>query len=218
MIGWWGLLGCVAEAPPPPPAPEPVAEVQAPPLPAEPRDPSKPAEVLLRFSGVGPLHQSFFSHEPSILALEKALSVCVSGSVTVTVSWVEQERVGQITVQLPRDASACLPAFQGNDLDLHGLTPAAVALARYRDAIAGNYDYRVASFSPRVQVAAGDWRCTFVAAGDHPPSGERFSPCVETPNGPYCASHPDGAAVLRGLEDRARQAIAACAPNAGAPR
>ncbi|MBN2797992.1 MAG: hypothetical protein JXX28_02480 [Deltaproteobacteria bacterium] len=242
-MGWWGLLllacsaGSTVEPPSsqPDPATQPQGEVLLPsvereagpgttPSSAEDEGPTPQAQVLLpgeaprvvlSFTGIGQLHRGFFGSEAAIAELEAQLSACTSGDTPVMLRWSEEDRWGIITAQLDADRAACLPRWEGEDLELRELARVGAALAAYRDRVAGSFDYRISSFAIEVQVARGDRRCTFSARGEHPPDGRRFARCVRTPGGSFCGAGEDGVTRITGLSAEGRRWISTCTPSAG---
>ena len=169
-------------------------------------------DVELRFHGVGGLHRTFFSDADAVSALGRALGPCVVQTAQVVVSYDQETRIGRIVLKVPPDGLRCLPRAAGDAVDLSPLEPVGVALASYRDALAGGYDYRLASFRVGVTATRGARSCSLWLAGDHPPDGRRWSPCVTVPTGELCAegSAEEGITVLVMPDRHGRDYVRAC--------
>ena len=215
-----------------PAAPEPVPEtpstvtVPASPAPPSPTTeaPSEPSSgtaptitgsgvpVELQFFGVGPLHKGFFTDPEAVTALSRALGPCVEGTAQVRVRWDAEERIGRLRLKVPPDGLTCLPVTTDEGWDLSPLEPVGRALAAYRDRVAGAFDYRLASFRLGVSFTRGSHQCVLKAAGQHPPDGTRWSPCVDFAGVERCGegSREDGVTTLSFADERSRRDLAAC--------
>lgn len=196
---------------------EPRAPVAAPaPAPAPPAlrtvvGDGSDASVALAFEGVGGLHRKFFSEPRLVGNLASALGPCLRGEATVRVRWEEEVRVGRITLEVDPAVLVCGIAARGDALDLSALAPVGRALAGYRDAVAGAFDLRVASFRGEVRLP-GQPACTLRLGGGFPPDGSRWHPCVELGDRTVCADGGDDGLVEVRLPEAADQsALRACA-------
>lgn len=184
------LVACtgspVEEVPEPSPAEavaraEELAEAPAPvaaPTPVEAAGDAAPPELVFVWHGIGPLYQSFFTHDDVVKQLQADLRGWVRGPANVHVYYNEQTFVGDIRIQiLPNTLLRRIP-IEGAAVGLSGLAPLTTALARYRDAVSGRFDVRVASFKVAVESVQGPRHCVFGVVGRPPPDGRTISPCV----------------------------------------
>lgn len=171
------------------PAPEPTE--------ARPSPTGEPVPVELYFYGVSALHKSFFTNAAGVGSLGDDLGACLTDNAQVVISWSHDEQTGRIFLKVPPGAmTACLPTVSGNDIDLSPLEPVGVALAAYRDRVAGNFDMRVSAFHIGVSFTRGAKVCTLWAAGSHPPDGRAWSPRIETANEELRLGTEDGVTRL----------------------
>lgn len=152
-------------------------------------------KVELDWFGVGPLYQGFFSTPSAVAALGESLGACLGQTAQVWISYDSVEFVGRIVLKVPPDASICRASDSGGAVDLSGLVPLTQAIAAYRDRISSAYDYRVASFRVGVLYTRGAKTCTVWAAGQHPPDGTRYDPCVDLNGVSTCADGDRSAGV-----------------------
>jgi len=202
VLGLGALLWAACSGTPSSPSTEPDARPDAP---AEPSDPS-PAQtpepsggvlqvnagqavpVQIRFTTVGPLHQGFFRRESLVRKLGQALGACTDHTVEVDVVWSQKDLEGRIIGQVPQGTTICGPKAAGKTrVDLAPLVPVTRALATYRDGVAGFSDFRIANFVVAADVLDEGVTCRFRAAGQHPPDGTRFHPCVQVNGERICA-------------------------------
>jgi hypothetical protein len=191
----WVLVACAG-------APEPAPSPAAPPVPPQTRvvEPAAPSEgsalhvmagdavpVQLRFTTVGKLHQGFFGRPELVRKLGRGLGACTTHTVDVDVVWSQAELEGRIVAVLPVDSTTCRPRLDGDVLDLTPLQPVSRGVAAYRDGVAGTSDFRIANFVAAVDLVAEGQVCRLRAAGQHPPDGTRFDPCVSVNGAPVCA-------------------------------
>lgn len=156
------------------------------------------ANVELRFYGVGELHQGFLADASLVGKLGSALGSCVNGTAQVIIRWNSEERTGWIQLKVPPEGLTCMPAAHPEGgWDLAPLTPVGRALAEYRDGAAANYDFRFASFAIGLGFTRGANQCLLRIAGQHPPDGSQFSPCVDIAGVPACAGGKEEDGVLR---------------------
>lgn len=172
------LSGCSGPA-------EPVAVIELPPPQSIPMPPATAsaeggaARVELQTISISPLFRGFFGDPRFTKALQDDLGACVDGLTVVQVSYNEAERIGFLRLVVEEPGFRCQPTVGGGRVDLSPLAPAAAALARYRDAVSGSYDIRIRSFRIMIEGRNSKAMCVLRAAGQHPPDGSTFSPCVE---------------------------------------
>lgn len=154
-----------------------------------------PVQVL--FTTVGPLHQGFFRRRSSVQDLGEGLGVCTDHTVEVQVVWSQKDLEGRILGQLPAGTTVCTPTPADGGFDLSPVVPATRALAAYRDDVAGRSDFRIANFAVGVDLRARGATCRLRAAGQHPPDGTRFDPCVSINGERVCARGDRDKGVLR---------------------
>lgn len=167
--------------------------------------------IRLAFTGVGPLHKNFFSQPGPLAALTSALGPCIDGEATVRVTWEEAIRLGHVTLEVAPTALRCAPVMRGDGLDLSALEPVGRALAAYRDAVAGAYDLRVASFRGEVRLVRPGDDCLLRIGGDFPPDGSRWHACAQVGDRSVCAPDDDGDGVTVLRPPSPQPALAACA-------
>ncbi len=168
--------------------------------------------IQLRFTRISGLHRGYFGQEALVAALGKALGRCTDHTVEVHVSWSQEALTGRIQAILPPGTTACGPTAVPGGFDLRPLVPITQALARYRDAVAGTSDFRISSFQVGVDLVGARTVCRLRIAGQHPPDGTRFHPCVRVGGDQICgAGDPDEGVVRLQLDDPAsRKALATC--------
>jgi len=148
-----------------------IVEVEAPAVLAPPKE-AGAARVSLRWSGVGALHQGYFSDREALTLLGSALGEQIgSRDIDVQIGWNAEDSLGAVILFLQAED---LPGVERGTGDASALVPLMKALARYRDMVAGRYDIRVLSF--QVRVAVGDL-CEVEAVGAYPPDGSEVSAC-----------------------------------------
>lgn len=152
-------------------------------------------DVELHFHGVGELYQRFFSDPSAVGALGRALGPCLNETAQVVVSYDGERRIGRIRLRVPPGGASCMPAEADGAYSLRPIQPIGAALAAYRDALAASFDLRIQSFEIGLQLTRGTHTCVLRAAGDHPPSGSLWSPCVGMA-GDKCAAGEAGVATL----------------------
>lgn len=230
------LLACGGDEPEQPAAPEAppvVVSVPAPgaPAPASGAEPSEtpPSEapsseatpassgagaavpIELMFHGVGPLHQGFFADRKAVASLGGDLGHCLADTAQLRVAYDTEERTGRIWLKVPPDAlEPCLPRVGSGGVDLAPLQPVGEALAAYRDRVASSFDFRVSSFRIGTSFTRGPHRCTLWAAGQHPPDGTTWSPCIQTPRGEMCGDGTDGSTTRIALGGDELTYVRAC--------
>lgn len=145
------------------------------------------APIQLQFTTVGALHQGFFAQAKGVQKLGKALGACTDHTVDVQVVWSQKDLEGRIVGQVPSGTTVCEPVVSGTTVDLRPVVPATHGLAAYRDRVAGMSDFRIANFVVGVDLRGGAAVCRLKVAGQHPPDGTRFHPCVEINGERVCA-------------------------------
>jgi hypothetical protein len=220
VVMLWGLLGSCGSPSSPPSPPEPVDEFVSTAPAAPPPDVPKittigagdAVDVELRFFGVGELHKGFLSDTQLIGRLGKDLGACVQGTAQVLIRWNAEERVGWMQLKVPPGGLRCMPTpHPEGGWDLSPLVPITRALAAYRDGAAGNYDLRFSSFHIGTSFTRGANQCLLRIAGQHPPDGTAFSPCVDIAGVPACAGLDEDAGVTRlPHQGSAAASLAAC--------
>jgi hypothetical protein len=180
-------------------APEPVAEPPAltpdtplpPPVELARNAPLVPAAegsvpVVVAYSGVGNLHQSFFNTQELVEAVSAGLGGCVDDTAEVVVSYNSETRVGTIVLHTVGTQLRCRPEPTSAGFDLTPLVPIAQTLAAYRDGVANRFDLRIGSFKAGVRVLRGTQVCDVWLGGQYPPDGSTFSPCVSLQGHEVC--------------------------------
>ncbi|MEE2750088.1 MAG: hypothetical protein VX519_01555 [Myxococcota bacterium] len=159
-------------------------------LPEVPIEATGPVEVELAWSGVGGLHQSYFSDAQALTGLKKALGDALSGgAVLVEVAWDNDKHRGTIRADLEPSSVRGGFTLEAGGVALGRLVPVTQALARYRDEVAGRYDIRVLSFHLEALIGG---QCQVRAVGEHPPDGNEISPCVWVGAQEFCGSPVEG--------------------------
>jgi len=166
--------------------------------------------VDVLFEGVGALHKGFFVDAEAITELSENLSPCFDAATTVKVGYEAAKRRGWIIALMDKGNRLCQPTLQQNTLDLAPLTPIGRALAGYRDAIAANYDMRVASFQIGLLTLDGPRQCMFWNAGQHPPDGTLWDRCVMLGTQQVCASEKAATTPLHFLNAGDAERTARC--------
>jgi hypothetical protein len=167
--------------------------------------------VNLRFNGISPLYMGYFSDPSFVAPLGTALGSCASDGLDVVLSYDDDIKTGTVVVSVgPRDLS-CRPTQDMANWDLKPLLPVAKALADYRDAIAAQRDFRVASFRTGVAYMRGTNMCTLYLGGQYPPDGSSFSPCVDFAGVPHCTTLEDiGITTFRFVDDEDQAYFTTC--------
>ena len=149
---------------------------------------SPPTTLQLRFEGVSRLHQGYFSAPVLLRKLAEGLAGCV-GTVDVEIAYDTPKRLGTITMAVEPEELFCKPEREASGINLRPLEPLGRALASYRSSVASSYDVRVATFEVWLRTRGGEVSCGLKLAGQYPPDGSTWSPCVEVgQSGPRCTS------------------------------
>ena len=151
-----------------------------------------PVKLYLDFVGIGAMHKTFFTDSRVTRKVQQKLRGHVSGSVGVLIGFERNQ--GRIRVQVAPDL---LVASLGTPdaIQLNSLVPLTKAAAFYRDWVAGNYDLRVHNFEIGLDITPKDGVCKITVAGDPPPDGTEFAPCIEVDGTALCGELTEG--VLR---------------------
>lgn len=209
VVGWLAACSAAPEPPPPAPAaPKPVSYTVGEDVSqlAEGDDTSQPSRpvqvpVQLSFLTIGKLHQGYFARRDLVRRFGRTAARCVDHTTEVVIAWSNEEHRGRVVGQVPVEPGfTCLPTLaEGGAIDLAPLVPYSKGLATYRDDVANTSDLRIQAFSVHVAVTRGKYACELVAAGQHPPDGSRFDPCVRFAGVEHCAEGaPDqGVTTLR---------------------
>ena len=144
--------------------------------------------VQLLFFNISSLHKGFFSQREIAARLGKDLGLCTEHAVEIQIRYDNQTRVGWIVAVIPPDTLTCLPEIEAGAVNMTPLEPVGRALAGYRNRVAGSSDLRINSFRVGVQFTRGLKACRFKLAGQHPPDGSSWSPCVSFAGEDHCAS------------------------------
>jgi hypothetical protein len=163
-----------------------------------------PVKLYLDFVGIRPMHKTFFTDSRVTREVQKRLQGHVSGSVGVRIDFIKNQ--GRIRIQV---APEYLVADLGTPEAIHleRLAPLTQAAAFYRDWVAGNFDLRVQNFEIGLDITPKNSVCKITVAGDLPPDGKEFSPCIEVDGTAFCGALADG--ILR-LPPIHREAVAMC--------
>jgi len=145
-------------------------------------------DVRLAFDGVSSMYRYYFEEDEFVEPLGQALGACFDDWVDLVVSYDSETRQGRIFVQTPRERLGCKPLVTEPGLDVRPLAVIGKALARYRDALAGARDVRLANFRTGLRVVQGVRICDLWTAGQHPPDGSTFSGCVTLQGHEICAT------------------------------
>lgn len=145
-------------------------------------------DVHLGFDDVNTLYRGFFGDDEAVAALGTALGRCLDEPAAVTIAYDAEERIGRIVLQVWPRKTPCRGRTEEGRVALDALEPLGKALAAYRDRVAARYDFRVASFRIGLSYPHGTEICTLWAAGQYPPDGTRWSPCVSFAGRSICAA------------------------------
>ncbi len=172
------------------------------------------AAVELRFYNISDLHRGFFADPRFSSKLGTELGVCVTGTAQVVISYDSDKWLGRMVLKIPPDQlrAECLPKVTGSTVDLTPLQPVGVALANYRDVVSANTDFRLASFRVGTSFTRGANQCVLQIAGQYPPDGRRWSPCVAFAGIDRCGAGDKikGVTTLEFTEQRDAAALSAC--------
>ena len=147
-------------------------------------------ELNVDYVGVGRMHRSFFGDTRLLEGLGDSLSGKIRSPATMQVT-VDGGR-GEIALLVESDSLGRNPISSPGEVELGLLTPLTVALADYRQEVAGAFDFRVESFEVRVAMVGGQEWCSLIAEGAHPPNGEQLSPCMKVGEEELCGVERGG--------------------------
>jgi hypothetical protein len=151
-----------------------------------PPPPGSPAiGVELLFSGVAPLHQSFFSEPEAVGRLGRSLHGHHSDPMPLEISFDSENHLGIIRLRLDPGAALVPIHRAGDTLQLADLAPLTMPIASYRSDLASRLDFRIESFHIELVSVRGLSSCTFRLSGQ-PPDGRNISPCVSVGGQEHC--------------------------------
>ncbi len=170
------------------PAPDDVASPEEPKTPVEaPRTAAElaevppgtePIQVEITWDGIGALYKGFFSSQEALTQLSLRLASHVKPPAQLRISWDQEHMLGGLRLVVPPGGFVQPPTIRDGALDLDALAPISVALAGYRDAVAGRYDIRVQSFVVGIDLYRGPAHCRVGIAGTPPPDGSELDVCL----------------------------------------
>jgi len=148
-----------------------------------------PVKLYLDFVGIGKLHKSFFMDSRVTRKMQHKLQGHVSGSVGVLIGFKNNQ--GRIRIQVdPKFLVA--PLGTPDAIQMGSLIPLTQAAAFYRDWVAGNFDLRVHNFEIGLDITPNKSVCKITVAGDPPPDGTEFAPCIEVDGTALCGELTEG--------------------------
>lgn len=153
---------------------------------ALPASTAEPVQLVLVWEGISPLHKSFFSDSAAMEQLGRDLAGSVKAPANVHIAFDSHRHIGRILLRLLPNTGIGLVGERGVSLD--SVSPVLQALARYRDAISGRYDTRIAAFRIGLDSYRGVTHCRFGAAGTLPPDGTVVDGCVLINGRPECGT------------------------------
>ena len=118
----------------------------------------------------------------------KAWRAARNGPIDVVVSYDMEQHIGRLVLYADTSGLRCTPKATSKGYDLSPLIPVTQAMAKYRDKIAAMRDYRISSFRIGVNFMKGLQMCTLWSAGQYPPDGTTWSPCVEFAGNKHCGN------------------------------
>lgn len=148
-------------------------------------------DVRLAFDKIARDYRYYFSEPEFTAPLANALGQCFDEYAEVVVAYDLETRTGRVFVQTPRSRLKCRPQVTDAGLDVRPLAVIGQALGRYRDALAGARDFRLANFATGIRVVNGVQMCDLWTAGQHPPDGSTFSACVTLQGHDVCTEDRD---------------------------
>jgi len=151
---------------------------------ALPASTAEPVPLVLVWEGISPLHKSFFSDSAAMEQLGRDLAGSVKSPANVHIAFDSHRHIGRILLRLLPNTGIDLVGETGISLD--SVSPVLQALARYRDAVSGRYDTRIAAFRIGIDSYRGVTHCRFGAAGTLPPDGTVVDGCVLVNGRPEC--------------------------------
>ena len=154
-----------------------------------------PAEVRLQFDSISQLHRGYFGDPVMLAPLEKGLASCALGPTDVVISYDSEKHIGRMVLYADTSGVRCSPKATPSGYDLSPLVPVTQAMAAYRDKLAALRDYRISSFRIGVNFMKGLQMCTLWSAGQYPPDGTTWSPCVEFAGNAKCGNGVTGQGV-----------------------
>ena len=141
-------------------------------------------DLALQFDGVGRSHRGYFRDPEIVRVVGESLVGVIAPPANVHVSAIGAS--GRITA-VPAHGALTSPVIaEDGKIDLSVLTPITRSMAGYRELVSGKFDFRVQSFDVSVSIVSESNWCTFTATGQHPPTGEQLSQCLEVDGEAVC--------------------------------
>ena len=156
---------------------------------------TEPIQIELIWNGIGPLYKGFFTEQVPLTELSKRLAPHVAPPAQLHISWDQDAMLGGIRLEVPPGGFRTEPTVTEGVLSVSQLTPITVALAAYRDAIAGRFDIRIQSFVVGLDRTRGPAQCRIGITGTPPPDGANLDPCLLLNGRSVCGT--EGPAGLR---------------------
>ncbi len=130
----------------------------------------------------------------------------------VVVKYDDDTRIGTIVLHTLGDQLLCKPVPTAKGYDLTPLIPVTRTLAGYRDGVSNGFDLRIGSFRTGVRVIKVSQVCEVWSAGQFPPDGTTFSPCIGLQGHEVCTAPDRHEGITELLPDRddVRNQLARC--------
>lgn len=154
-----------------------------------------PVPVELQFVDVGDLHQGWFSQPEIATALSKGLGACMATHSVIKIAYDDAEHTGSIRLVVDTPKAFRCEVQGAESVDLSAFAPLGKALARYRDTVAGKFDYRVSSFAIEIEALSGTKLCELEFFGQFPPDGTTFRACANLGGDRQCVGPEKGPGV-----------------------
>jgi len=148
--------------------------------------------VVLVWAGIGAYHRGLFSTEHLVSRLAQDLASHVASPARVHVRFDDQQHEGHIELDLQPGALRNQVGGEGSLVGLQDLAPITTGLARYRSAVAGNYDLRIESFIVGIGSRRASSSCMFGILSTPFPDGRTVSNCVQIDGTEHCGSIEPG--------------------------
>jgi hypothetical protein len=147
-------------------------------------EPGVSVDLAIQFDGVGRVHRGYFRDPETIEHVGLTLVGLIAPPANVHIK--ASGARGDITAVVTVGALSSPVMMEDGRVDLSVLTPVTVSMVGYRDQISGKFDFRVQSFGVSVSVVSDSSWCTFTATGQHPPTGEQLSECLDVDGEEVC--------------------------------
>ena len=157
-----------------------------------------PIAIELIWDGIGPLYKGFFAQQEPLTQLAQRLAPHVKPPAQLHISWNQEELLGGIRLEVPPGGFNSPPTVTQGVLSVHQLAPITVALAAYRDDLAGRFDIRLQSFVVGLDRTRGPAQCRLGITGTPPPDGSELDPCLLLNGRPECGVPGPGGLLFRG--------------------